>query len=402
MFLDAHGWPYSLVGSSLPFKIHPGSYFIAVAFLLVLLKENPVVFFYRLAGARPAHFTYLVTVLGLITYVLIRFGTSGASFMIDLHLVPVIVAILLARFPTRLMAWLFVASILYMTLNSILAIAEYSFHIRLTPYLVDGKPVIEAYFRATALLGHPLQNALITAVAILALPAMRDRRFLTAACGLIMAVGLIAFGGRSALAVVLGLALFAVPFWVVRGLTRRDYTYQQFVGTMMAAIVLTGLTAIVFATLGNGTRVASGLRWDESANTRIIGLRILDMVSPSEIIFGIGQQGILDRSQMLASYYGIIGLENSWLLLMLIFGAVGLAVFLTALLAWLREVLIGAPVPAYLSALGYLIIASTNNTLAAKDCSLIQLVILLYGAQAYSASLARPAQRVAAAARQMA
>lgn len=94
------------------------------------------------------------------------------------------------------------------------------------------------------------------------------------------------------------------------------------------------------------------------------------MVSPSDIIFGIGQQGILDRSERLASYYGIIGLENSWLLLMLIFGLVGLVVFVNALLAWLREVLTGAPWPAYLSVLGYLIIASTNNTLAAKDSSL--------------------------------
>jgi hypothetical protein len=407
MFLDAYGWPYSLVGSALPFKVHPGSYFIFTAFAILLLSENPVTFFYRLAGALPAHVVYLVAVIGLIVYTLVRFGTAGASFMIDLHLVPVFVAILLARFPTRLMANLFLATILLMTLNAGIGIVEYLFHARLTPYLVDGKRVQEAYFRSTALLGHPLQNALITAVAMLALPAARDRRMLFAICGLLMAFSLIAFGGRSALAVALGLLALSMPVWIVRRLARRDYSYQQFVGGTMAAIFLAGSAIIAFTTLGQGTRVLSGLRWDESANTRIIGLRILDMVSPSDIVFGIGQQGILERSERLSSYYGIIGLENSWLLLMLIFGVVGLIVFLTALLALLREVLIGAPAPAYLAALGYLLIASTNNTLAAKDSSLIQLIILLYGARAYAASLGpavqqRTTDRRAGTARQMA
>jgi hypothetical protein len=393
MFLDAHGWPYSLVGSSLPFKIHPGSYFIFTAFAILLLNENPVSFFYRLAGTLPAHVIYMVAVIGLIVYTLARFGTAGASFMIDLHLVPVFVAILLARFPTRLMANLFLASILVMTLNAAIGIVEYLSHARLTPYLVDGLPVHEAYFRATALLGHPLQNALITAVTMLALPAARDRRLLFAVCGVSMAGALIAFGGRSALAVALGLLAVAMPVWIVRRLARRDYSYQQFVGGAMAGIFLAGAAIIAFTTAGQGTRVLSGLRWDESANTRIIGLRILDMVDPSDIIFGIGQQGILERSERLSSYYGIIGLENSWLLLMLIFGVVGLAVFLTALLALLREVLAGAPAPAWMAALGYLIIASTNNTLAAKDSSLIQLIILLYGARAYAASLGQVAQQ---------
>jgi hypothetical protein len=87
---------------------------------------------------------------------------------------------------------------------------------------------------------------------------------------------------------------------------------------------------------------------------------------------------------VLASYYGIIGLENSWLQLLLIFGAIGLAVFLAALLAWLREMLRGAPVAAWLGVFGYLAIASTNNTLAAKDSSLVHLVVLIYGARAYA------------------
>jgi hypothetical protein len=396
MFLDAHGWPYSLAGGALPFKIHPGSYFIVTAFVLLLLRENPVTFFYRLAGSLPGHVIYLAAILGLITYTLARFGTAGASFMIDLHLLPVLVAILLSRFPNQLMANLFIASILVMTLNSSIGIVEYLTHARLTPYSVDGKPVQEVYFRATALLGHPLQNALITAVTMLALPAARDRRVFVVVCGMLMAMALIAFGGRSALAVALGLLAVSIPVWILRRLTQRDYSYQQFVGGIMAGIFLTGTALIMFTTLGQGTRVLARLQWDESANTRIIGLRILDMVSTSEIVFGIGQQGILERSQRLASYYGIIGLENSWLLLMLIFGVVGLLVFLGALIALLRDILKGAPAPAYICVLGYLIIASTNNTLAAKDSSLIQLIILLYGARAYAASLEQAGSRRAA------
>jgi hypothetical protein len=389
MFLDAHGWPYTLAGSPLPLKIHPGSYFIFAALLLTLLRENPVFFLYRLAVTLPAHFIYLTTIVGLIVYMLLRFGTNGASFMVDLYLVPVFVAILLARLRTEFLARLFLAAILYLTLNSVIGIVEYATHSRLTPYLVDGKPVVEQYFRATATFGHPLQNALMTAVGLLVLPALRGRRILMLSCALVMAVSLFAFGGRSALVVVLIFTAILTPFWAMRAIVQRAYSYQELVGTTMAGLILVGLAIEALAIFGGSTRIFSSLHWDESANTRIIGLRVFDMVSPIDVVFGIGQQGILERTQLLASYYGIIGLENSWLLLLLIFGAVGLAFFLVALLAWLREILKGAPAAAYLSALGYFAIASTNNTLAAKDCSLVQLTILLYGARAYAAWISR-------------
>jgi len=383
MFLDAHGWPYSLVGSPIPVKIHPGSYFIFTAFLLLLLEDNPVLVLYRLARARPAHIAYLVTTVGLIAYVILRFGPNGSSFLIDLHLVPVILALLLSRLPTATVARLFIVAILCVTLNGALGIAEYLLQARLTPFLVDGKPVPEAYFRSTALLGHPLQNALITAVTLLMLPVMRDRNLLYWGCGSILAVSLVAFGGRSALAAVLVVTAFSLPFWGMRVLLRRDYSYRQLVGATLAGTSVLGAAGVMIALFGGGTRVFSSIHWDDSANTRIIGLRILDMVSPLDMIFGIGQQGIIERSQVLASYYGIIGLENSWLLLLLIFGAIGLMFFIVALLAWFGEMLAGAPIPAYLGVLGYLIIASTNNTLAAKDSSLIHLVTLVYGARAY-------------------
>jgi hypothetical protein len=112
-----------------------------------------------------------------------------------------------------------------------------------------------------------------------------------------------------------------------------------------------------------------------------------------ELAFGVGPQGILDRSQILGNYYGIIGLENSWLLLLLIFGAIGLVFFVAGLFAWLREMLAGAPPAAYLGAVCYVAIASTNNTLAAKDTSLVHLVILICGARGYAIWSARRIDR---------
>lgn len=382
MFLDSHGWPYSLAGSAVPLKIHPGSYLILSAFAVLLTRDNPIFVLGRLASRQPADFGYLVTMVGLILYTIARFGTAGSAFLVDLHVIPALAGLLLGRMRPGRLRFLFVLAVALLTLNAFIGIIEYATRSRLVPFTVDGKPVLELHFRSTSLLGFPLQNALMTSVALLSLPVLRDRPRFLAAAGLILAVAFIPFGGRSALATTALIGALVIPVWALRHLAGRNYGYGQLLGGLLVGLMALGAIALAL-TLGSDTRAFSGLRWDESANTRIIGLRILDTLTPLDVVFGIGPQQILERSKVLADYYGIIGLENSWLQLMLIFGLLGLLFMLAALFTWLREMLRGGPPSAYVATLAYLVIASTNNTLAAKDSSLLFLVVLVMGARAY-------------------
>ena len=88
--------------------------------------------------------------------------------------------------------------LLLSVLNAVIGIGEAATGARLVPYMAGDKPLVEEFFRATALGGHPLTNSLRTAVllfAVLVLPGG-----LRWALVPLFAVALLAFGSRSALA----------------------------------------------------------------------------------------------------------------------------------------------------------------------------------------------------------
>ena len=385
--LDINGYSYSLAGGSIVLKVHPGTYLLLAAILVFLLQGNPIRIAGRAARESPAHAAFLVVVLVLIGYVLARFGATGSAFLLDLYVAPVLMAILLARFRPRQSARLLLAIIGVLALDAAIGIAEYATGVRLTPYLVDGKPVAEAYFRSTALLGHPLQNALAVVTALMIVPAMTRNRLFALAAGLLLLASLVPFGGRTAAAVAALMAALALPIWLIRTVAHRRLTYLQLTGWALGTLVLLTTAGAAFATYAGQIRILKGLGWDASSNTRIVGLRILDTVSPLELLFGIGPQEIRRRTDILGSYHGIIGLENSWLLLFLIFGGLGVLLFVAALLTWLGTILRGAPAAAWLATIAFLAVASSNNTLASKDTTLILLVIMLYGVRGYAAAI---------------
>ena len=381
--LESLGWPYSLAGGAVLTKIHPGSYCILAGFAVLLAQANPVRQLGRMTRDAPAQMVFLLVVLTLSSYVLGRFGTAGSAFLFDVYVTPVLLGLLMSRLTPEQAARIFVALVMLLTLDAAIGIGEFALGMRLTPYKVDGLPVIEAYFRATALFGHPLQNALAMATGIMVLPVLSRHPLLALGAALLMGASLVPFGGRSALFVTLVLAALAGPPAVLRILAARRFTYQQLTGWLLLTAVMASGLLLAVAAFGDRTRVLSGLRWDASANTRLLGLRILDTVSPMDLMFGIGPVEVKRRTDLLGSYNGIIGLENSWLQLLLIFGGVGILGFVLSLFAWLRALLRGAPVGAWLAVVAFMVVASTNNTLSAKDTTLVLLVGLICGSRGY-------------------
>ncbi|MGO4781688.1 hypothetical protein AB4084_39990, partial [Lysobacter sp. 2RAB21] len=80
-------------------------------------------------------------------------------------MMPVAVVLIASRLNDAQLRGIFRLIVVLVVVNAAIGLAEAVFQHHLVPYTVaGGVPVIEDKFRATALLGHPLENALLTSL----------------------------------------------------------------------------------------------------------------------------------------------------------------------------------------------------------------------------------------------
>ncbi|HEY0837993.1 MAG TPA: VpsF family polysaccharide biosynthesis protein [Azospirillum sp.] len=375
------GIPYNVPGGSYVWKIHPGSYLLMLAFVVLAVPANPVRLVVATARRVPAAGFYGVTVAGLFAYVTVNHGFSGSAFVLETLLMPLVAALLLLHLPERHRALLFAGVVVLVTVNALLGIAEAVSGDRLVPYLAGGEPVFERHFRATALGGHPLNNALITATVLFAtVLVLRGRPVLGALALLVQAAALLAFGSRVAFVVVGGFGAVWLTVWAASSVLRMRDGVRGAVGHSLVLLLIPVLAAVAVVGLGLGERIFSSFFLDASARTRIVAFRAFALVSAPELWFGIGPVGVervlafLRRAQGLSD-----AIENFWVLWVLNFGLIGFAPLAATLLWFVRSLLRGAPAALWVSALSFLLIASSNNSLGSKDRALVVLVVVLIG-----------------------
>ncbi|MEI6415511.1 MAG: hypothetical protein WCP34_14795, partial [Pseudomonadota bacterium] len=198
--LEAWGIPYDIPGGSPLAKFHPGTYCVAFGFLLHLLSshDSSRLEDVRLASVRRAMMGFLIGALATAFYSLLRFGSNGSAFFVDTLIAPGLLGVvLLAALPIR-QRQIFRLLLIVLSVNALLGIVEVALQDRLVPYTVSGAPVIEDFFRATALGGHPLSNAQRTVLILLAGLIHRDRRQLFLIP--VFYLAFFAFGSRGAFA----------------------------------------------------------------------------------------------------------------------------------------------------------------------------------------------------------
>jgi len=385
------GIPYNVPGGSYVWKVHPGSYLLMLAFVVLAVPANPVRLVADTARRVPAAAFYGVTVAGLFAYVTLNYGFSGSAFVLETLAMPLIAAALMLHLPERYRALLFAGVVVLVTANALLGIAEAVSGDRLVPYMIGGEPVFERHFRATALGGHPLNNALITGTVLFAtVLVLRGRPVLGALALLVQAAALLAFGSRVAFVVVGGFGAVWLTVWAAGSLLRVRHGVRNAIGHSLVLLLIPLLAAAAVVGLGLGERIFSSFFMDASARTRVVAFRVFALVSTPELWFGIGPLGVervlafLRRAQGLSD-----AIENFWVLWVLNFGLVGFAPLAATLLWFVRSLLRGAPAALWVAALTFLLIASSNNSLGSKDRALVILVVVLIGGLAWHRS-ARP------------
>lgn len=381
-FLNWVGIPYDVPGGLILWKLHPGTYVIGLAHLWFLMQDNPLRTAVRAFGERPALGLLGVVATMLLVYSNLRYGPSGSAFVIDSLLVPVLAGFTLLGASVEARALVFRVLLGLTLANGVIGIVEAVTQSRVVPYLIGDREVIEEFFRATALGGHPLSNSLRTAITLCCALLFAHRPFVVSVLIGILLMSLLAFGSRAA--TILSGAFLAgwMALRLVGSVRTLALNYRAVLFTIVALAVVVGAVAAGLAVLNLGVRVIETFYWDRSANSRLLAFLVFDFVSPAELLIGVSPARIDELLTILNTKTALTDIENLWILFILQFGVVAFLLLFGTLLAAIVSLVRQSPLPLKMAALLFLILISSNNSLAAKSQNLTLFMAILIGGRA--------------------
>jgi O-antigen ligase len=377
--LSALGIPYDTPNGPPVAKLHPGTYCLLLAWLVALFAHgNPLRVLGRELLKHRLLACYFFCMLLVLAWVVYRHGISGAAFIVEALCTPALAAFvlyLLDRYWQRQVVQLM---LLLLLANALVAVAEMLLHARLVPFRSEiADSVVAPYFRSSALLGHPLQNALITISLLPALTLVPWPIVLRVLAAAFLAFSILTYGGRASLlfgGLVYGVLASLSGF--VR-LVRGQFSYLQLTGgSLLAMLGLTALSGVVAVT-GIGARIFDNMKIDSSANVRLHVWKAFDFLSPSDVWMGISPAEIDHVSLRIGLDPVYEAIENFWIYLFMQFGIIGFVPFLLGLACLLVRLWQAATPPMRAAILVYFLVASAANTLASKTASLMLLSLMI-------------------------
>lgn len=390
--LQAIGIRYEAEGGNPLIKIHPGTYLIVGAVLIHFFsRAHPVRnSLQEFMLHMPGFCLCAAGMLILLAFAVALHGPSGVAYLVDTYVAPAFLALLLAAAPPRFLRALFLTMLAILLANACLGVVEARLHWRLFPYVIDGVPVTEDFFRATALEGHPLRNAMLTGLAILAVAAAPWPLLLRTAVIGPLAMSMLAFGGRTALIVALfGCLVLLVWDFADRLRRRPDAAIREFWLSIALLLIAAAILAIVFGETNFGGRIRAGDFTDSSSEARLQLFNIFRLVDLEGFLAGYNAD-IIDR---MTKVTGLIAIENFWVFNLLFLGVIGFALWLGSFLCALGAVWQRSGHAARIILLAFLLIASSNNSLATKNSALSIAFAFLFGTSAIVSAPQRAPKR---------
>jgi hypothetical protein len=364
-------YPYTSPGGSLFAKIHPGTYLLGFSVVWLASRTG-------IAGILPrdtghfwaGQFALTVSLIGLINF--LKFGPSGAAYILDTLLAPALAVIIMTHLSPEQRVRLAKLVFVVLFINALAAIAEFLVQTNIFPREREGG----IYFRASGFLGHPLNNGLITApmLPLLLLTDWRPSRKLIVAGVYVIAI--LGFGARSALGV--GLITLAIAMFLAGCSLISQKRMPLWILTAVPWGLVIALASLTILLLGTnfGTRFVERGVMDENAAVRVNSFNLLSYLTDAQLWNGID---ITYYQLLLEKYPDLTIIENFWINLLVNFGIPIFFAFVASLFWFLYGLQRRQPILTTLSALSFLLIASTNNSLSTKSSALIIFVVAAYG-----------------------
>ena len=317
-------WHYYDTGGTFLDKLHPAT---LIAFALVLLPvvtaRNPLSAAIEFVARNVKLMPFVLATIFTMVYAAQLFGHSFTIF-IETFIGAVAMFVLFSNLDENTRRKLALLLHLLLFVNAVLAFYEVFTGFRLTPLVVNGEELLDEP-RATALLGHPLSNALVAGcyATVLALGGGKDLPQLLRTPLLFVALAsLVPFGGRAATATCL-LTLLMIG----AGVGARILRGQRFNrGNLIAALFMFPVCAIGLVTafeFGWLDTLLDRLVDDEgSAGTRIVMFELFNHFTLSELFWGTNPQELMTWVRLYGLEYGIESFLVAFLLHYGIFTAI--------------------------------------------------------------------------------
>jgi hypothetical protein len=370
------GWQYFDTGGSPIEKFHPAVLLSAGLVLWIAGRDaNPVSGLIALGARYSNLLPYLAANLFMMAYAAVIVKLPVTIF-IETFIGAALVYMVFTDLPEdegRVLAYLVHA---LMFLNAALGFIELIEGFHLTPLVVNGE-ILADEPRSTALLGHPLANAMLVGayVVILAVGGGRDLPvYVRAVCFVVAITSLVPFGGRAATAITLvTLALLCLRrFWAIaRGATVEPRS-------IMAALIIGPLAALALVAayeLGALDTFIARLTDDEgSASTRIEMFELFKYLNAYDLMFGPDPAVLMTWVRLHGLEYGI---ESFIVAFVLSYGIIAAVVFFPTLLSFLYGLTRVTRRGTGLAIVYFLAVCLTSISLSSKSPSLSIFVLML-------------------------
>lgn len=368
------GYNYDGLTGNPATKIHPSTYLLVLVFAWrACTFGNPVGYMVALADRRPASTLMAVISIVLLVVVVAR-QRPGMAGMIDTFVAPALLVMMLAEDDDKTFARMQTVVHAIMTVNALLALFEFATKTLLFPYRLDGEAFMSD-LRSTALQGHPLSNATVTSIYVLALLSGSRSLSMPLRLGLIglQCAALVAFGGRSAMVLTIVLGGCYLLIQGLRGLrTGRVNLLGAALGLILAALV--PVVIAVAAAYGFFDALLERFVSDSgSANARVEMFELFKHFELRDLIVGPD----IDLIESLRRISGLEqGIENPIIRMVLYQGAFFTLLLFVGFALFMHEVARRCHAGVWLLMLGWLILLNTSESLASKTTLMTKFVVI--------------------------
>jgi hypothetical protein len=168
----------------------------------------------------------------------------------------------------------------------------------------------------------------------------------------------------------------ACLYFGIRALMRGELRLSTLAAAPWVGLVaLAGGYVLTFGTT-LGERIVKLAKFDESAQTRVDAFRLFDYLGTDQLLYGVD---FAEVNFLLKTYKDVAIIENCWIGILLMLGAVLFVVFALSLLGFFYSIARGRGALALFAIVNFLLVASTSNSLSTKTPSLAIFSIALVG-----------------------
>ena len=386
-----------IAGHDVNIRFHPAN--VIMMFCAFYALASGAIPFHQRCREAPGLLLFVFAIPLFAVYTAYFNGLSGAAFYFDSFWGAGLLAVALEGATDKQKRWLAKMLLALVLLNVLFGLYESLTQNNVFPFVANDDVTqaeikATADFRANAFYPHPLTASLITGMAFFLLYVMQLRFVVLAPSFLLLLIGLLAFGGRTALFVTLGMSGLAA-FWVVMsGIIKRNLKLEV-IGYILVALVVLPLVAVIVITQTTiADRIVNTLYLDDSAEVRVFQWTILNYLSLKNWLFGVPMQELIGLKYQIG-LNAVEDIENFWLLLFLNLGAVGFVVFLFVFGTFLVHIArYAGGMYAWMLMLSALIIDSGSNSLGQKSNDLVIEVAFLVAMAGYKNYTRQTVRRV--------